>query len=97
VKYAIHFAAEAEHLEHIGHYRAIRAGLGGKYLADFEETLDRICEAPHRSRLERPPNIRVVTLFKFPYFVYYRDTNGRVEVLAIPHFRQRPGYWATRL
>ena len=97
MNYAIHFAAEAEHLQHVGHYRAILPGLGERYLTDFEETLARICEAPHRPRLERPPNIRVVTLSKFPYFVYYRDTNGLVEVLAVPHFRQRPGYWAPRL
>ena len=97
MNFAFHFAAAAEHLEHVGHYRAIRPGLAQRYLADFDETLARVCEAPHRLRLERPPNIRVVTMLRFPHFVYFRDVNGQVEVLAVPHFRQRPGQWVSRL
>lgn len=97
MNYLFHFAAELEHLGHVAQYCAIRVGLAEKYLDDFEEVLARICEAPHRLRLERPPNIRVATLLKFPYFVYYRDRDGRVEVLAVSHFRQRPGYWAARI
>jgi plasmid stabilization system protein ParE len=97
VNYTLHLAAEAEHLQHAGYYRAIRPSLAAQYLADFESTVDRICEAPNRFRIERPPNLRVVSLLKFPYFVVYRDIGSSVQVLAVPHFRQRPGYWAGRL
>jgi plasmid stabilization system protein ParE len=97
VTYQFHFAAEAEHLQHVGYYGTIRSALAEQYLADFESTLQRVCEAPHRHRVEKKPDIRLVSLLKFPYFVIYRVVDSSVQVLAVPHFRQRPVYWAQRV
>ena len=97
MKVSFHSAAETEHLGHVSYYENARAGLGDQYLRDFETTLNRIAEGPHRHKIERPPNIRVVSLLSFPYFVIYRDLPDSVQVLAVPHFRQRPGYWQSRL
>lgn len=66
MKYEFHFAAQDEHLDNVSYYESIRAGLGARYLSDFESTAERICSAPGRFRLERPPSIRIATLLTFP-------------------------------
>jgi toxin ParE1/3/4 len=33
---------------------------------------------------------------RFPYFIVYRLTDVRIEIVAVAHERQRPGYWADR-
>lgn len=97
MNYQFHRAAQDEHLGNIGFYESLRAGLGARYLADFESIVARICEAPHRFRLERQPSIRTLALRTFPFFVIYRTVGEVVQILAIAHFRRRPGYWASRL
>lgn len=92
-----HPAARAEHLDHLRRYHQLQRGLGEQYLADIEAALGRVVEAPNRYRLERPPDIRVITLQRFPFFVIYREMGGEVQVLAVSHFRQRPRYWTTRV
>lgn len=32
----------------------------------------------------------------FPYFIIYRAVPSRIEIIAVAHERQRPGYWADR-
>jgi len=39
---------------------------------------------------------RRVLLRLYPFSVVYRAETNRVLVVAIAHFRQRPGYWADR-
>jgi len=34
---------------------------------------------------------------RFPYVVVFRSTNDRIEIIAIAHGQQRPGYWASRV
>jgi len=97
VIYVFHPAARVEHLEHIRYYEQIRSGLGAQYLGDFESTMGRLCLAPHRIRVAREPNIRILSFAKFPYSVIFRDASAAVEVLSVPHDRQRPGYWMGRL
>jgi hypothetical protein len=33
---------------------------------------------------------------RFPYGVIYRTAEDRVDVIAIMHLRQQPGYWKSR-
>lgn len=95
--FLFHPAARVEHLDHIRYYEQIRPGLGARYLSDFEITMGRACEAPHRFRVARQPNIRILSFEKFPYSVIFRDVRVAVEILSVPHDRQRPGYWLERL
>jgi len=48
VKYCFHPAAEAEHLETVAFYESKKPGLGATYLAEFENILVGICDAPQR-------------------------------------------------
>lgn len=95
--YHFHPAAEAEHFQIISFYESRRAGLGGAYLREFEQVMTRVAQAPQRFRIERDPNIRRVSLVRFPFIVIFRDVDNGVQLLAISHKRRRPGYWFDRL
>ena len=92
-----HEAAETEHLEAVAFYESRQAGLGGDYLREFEGALSRIGEAPHRFRIERAPNVRRLSLVRFPLKIIFRELEGSVQILAVAHKRRRAGYWAGRL
>lgn len=97
MSYQFHREAEVEHLETIAYYESQQPGLGASYLEDFDETMNKICEMPHRYRIERKPDIRRASLQKYPFTVLYREKVGIVQVLAVAHKRRRPGYWLKRL
>jgi plasmid stabilization system protein ParE len=97
MSYFFHPAAEAEYLESIAYYESKRPGLGAAYLAEFERVMDEICEAPHRSPVERRPDVRRKQMKRFPYTVLYRVRANTVQVLAVAHHRRRPQYWLGRL
>ena len=94
--YRFHFEAEAEHLETVAYYETQRAGLGASYLAEFESLLELVCEAPNRYPVQRDPNIRRAMLRRFPFTVFFRESEDAVEVLAVAHHRRRPSYWLGR-
>lgn len=95
--YRFHPAAEAEHLRQIQFYEARHRGLGARYLNEFVQTMERVCEAPGRFAIAHPPDIRRAGLLRpFPQSVIYRERNGIVQVLAVAHHRRRPDYWLGR-
>ena len=96
MSYHFHAEAEAEHLENVAYYETQQPGLGASYLAEFESALERVCEAPNRYSIEREPDIRRIRLRRFPYTVLFRESDGRVQVLAVAHYRRRPMYWLSR-
>ena len=97
MNYEFHPAAEAEHLESVAYYESRQPGLGTSYLAEFESAVENVCQAPHRYPVERRPDIRRITLQRFPYTILYREVGGVVQVLAVAHHRRRPEYWMGRL
>lgn len=96
MNYEFHPAAEAEHLETVAYLESKRPGLGALYLAEFEHLMGLVCEAPHRYRIERQPDVRLTQMTRFPYTVLYREAAGIVQVLAVAHHRRRPNYWLGR-
>ena len=40
---------------------------------------------------------RKYVLRKFPYNIVYRETNNRIEIVALANQHRRPGYWAGRV
>ena len=95
--YRLHPEAEAEHLDTVAYYEARKAGLGARYLSEFEQVLKQVCASPHRYRIDRHPDIRRVRMERFPFTIFYRETKEGVEVLAVAHHRRRPTYWTARL
>ena len=97
MSYHFHPEAETEHLETVAYYEAQQPGLGASYLADFELTLERVCEAPNQYPIEQRPNIHRIKLQRYPFTVLFRESGGTVQVPAVAHHRRRPSYWLSRL
>ena len=63
---------------------------------EVDRAILRIAEAPEKGiRFQR--NYHWVRLKRFPYFLYYRQTEkNTVVVLAVAHRHRRLGYWRRR-
>jgi toxin ParE1/3/4 len=97
VNHRFHVHAEREHLARVAYYETERQGLGAKYLDDFDAAIAKVCEAPGRLKVVSEPNIRRAFLRTFPCAIIFREIAGEIQVLAVTHHRQRPGYWLSRL
>ena len=97
MSYYFHPGAEAEYFEAIAFFEFRQRGLGASYLAEFEGLMANVVHSPHHYRIERKPNIRGVSLRRFPFKVIFRDVEGVVQILAVSHKRRRPDYWLDRL
>ncbi len=75
-------------------YAEIRASLGDAFVDRVEAATTRAVRAP----MTGAPlgTLRRVFVKRFPYFVLYAVEDARIVVLAVAHFRQRPGYWRRR-
>ena len=95
LRFWFHPDASAEVLAIHDHYVAVAPVLG----EDFQNELER-----SRSVIARTPNTwpkyihgtQRYLMKRFPYFVVFRVAVNRIEIIAIAHERQRPGYWADR-
>ena len=64
-------------------------------MTELDLAMTRIEEAPRRC----PPYLadtRRYLLRRFPFFVVFREVNGRAQILAVAHAKRRPGYWLGR-
>ena len=62
---------------------------------ELEAAIDSIAEAPLRwPAFEQGTRRRV--LRRFPFSVVYRTSANDVVVVALMHWRRRPGYWRRR-
>jgi plasmid stabilization system protein ParE len=75
-------------------YAAIRPTLGEAFIDRVEAATSRAVRAP----MTGAPlgSLRRVFVKRFPYFVLYAVEESRILVLAVAHFRQRPGFWRRR-
>jgi plasmid stabilization system protein ParE len=91
-----HEAAEEELLNEIGYLELQAHGLGRRFFAEIRRAEDRIAQFPESAQ-EICPGIRKRMLRTFQYSIIYAlEPNGAL-VLAVAHYRRRPGYWAGRL
>jgi hypothetical protein len=97
MNYGFHPAAEAEHLDQIAFYESRQRGLGGRYRDHFLTTIEKACAAATQFPIDHPPDIRRIRLQPFPLTIIFREHEARIEVLAIAHYRRRPGYWLDRV
>ena len=54
-----------------------------------------IAEAPRRHP-QAGHGTRRFLLRRYPFSVFYRRVEDRVEIVAVAHQKRRPGYWANR-
>ena len=92
--------AERELEEAAATYEERRLRLGKRFLEAVTVTLDRVQEFPLAGAPVRhvPTDlgVRQAPIRGFPYRVVYLHTDTTIHVLAIAHYRRRPGYWRDR-
>ena len=87
----------AEELRAIAqYYEAQRLGLGRAFAEEVQRAQLRIRERPLASRIERG-EVRVRTVARFPYRIYYRAREDEILIIAIAHRRRRSGFWRVRV
>jgi toxin ParE1/3/4 len=92
-----HRKAEAEMLIAAGHYEKKRPALGLECLTEVEDATRRIQHNPKGYPPFGRKGIRFCLVRRFPYLLYYRETDYYIRVFAVSHGRRRPGYWSRRL
>ncbi len=77
-------------------YQDKQSGLGKRFLENLEDAASRIARSPYLYR-KIEGNIRKCKLPHFPYAVIYRIRHESIEIIALMHLRQSPGYWKFRI
>lgn len=96
--FALHPEAEAELDEAFEWYRARDEDVAARFLADVNERIQSVRQAPGRWPVVRnvTPEARFRLLDGFPYTVFYRVSSVRLFIVAVAHQKRRPLYWARR-
>ena len=76
-------------------YEGEARGLGRDLLQEVRAAVSRLAEWP-ASGSPDGSDIRRVVLARFPFTVVYQVQGETLEIIAVMHQRQRPGYWKDR-
>jgi toxin ParE1/3/4 len=66
------------------------------FLTEFDHAISRISENP-LSWPHYTQGTQRYLLHHFPFFLVYRLTSARIEIVAVVHAKRKPGYWKNRL
>jgi plasmid stabilization system protein ParE len=91
-----HPDAEAELAEAARFYEGRVAGLGSRFLREFDAAIATIQGAPERWRPVEE-DIRRYLMRGFPYGIYYRVRGDELRVLVVKHHSRHPDYWRYRM
>ena len=98
----VRFEAEAEHEldDAAKRYEEQRPGLGQRFLREVAATTDRVRQFPRAGAPAKHVPVelgaRHAPIKGFPYHLVYLETADEIRVLAIAHYRRRPGFWLER-
>jgi plasmid stabilization system protein ParE len=79
-------------LNEIAEYYTTKASpaISRSILRRFIDTIDRICRAPQSApRLTQRSDIRVVTVVRYPFRIFYRVRGDTLDILHIRHTSRR--------
>lgn len=88
--------ARAEFLAEVAYYENLRQGLGGQFRAEVEAAAQRAAAFPLHGR-NAAGGTRRRLVAKFPFSLFYTETEYGVLIHAVASDRQLPGYWLERL
>jgi plasmid stabilization system protein ParE len=91
----IHPAAVKEARKAYRWYLRRSAAAANRFQAAFEAALEQIAQSPDRWPLYLH-GTRYRLLRRFRYLLVYRRRGDRLQVVALAHGKQRPGYWMRR-
>lgn len=93
--YSVHPDADAEIVAAVRWYLSRDPSAADGLAAAFERAVEMIRQFPELYPLYDHTH-RFARLRKYPYSVIYKTDGTRIRVIAIPHDKQRLGYWAGR-
>ena len=95
-RHVFHPEAEQEYSDEVRYYARIDQALAGRFYDEIEKLIQDVCHQPDRFRAFDPPARRHLSDV-FPYSVIYLDKPEVVWIVAVMHFKRKPGYWKPRL
>jgi hypothetical protein len=90
-----HPAAESEMAEAALWYETQQTGLGKRFLASVQETLNRVEIDPQLYPFV-DDDVRRCLIKTFPYGVLFRVHEDCVVIMAVMHLHRAPDYWKGR-
>ena len=78
-------------------YEARQAGLGERFLSEFQKVRELIRNLPAVGHPAGPKGVLQFSLSKFPHRVLYYIAGDVVRILAVSHHSRRPEHWKDRL
>lgn len=76
----------------INYYSTIDHSLAGRFIADFEATVQRIAKSPSAFRIQFA-TIRRLNLKKFPFGIHYLIDGQDIAILSLIHLHSDPADW----
>jgi plasmid stabilization system protein ParE len=94
--YAFRPEAREELREAVRFYEREAKGLGAELAAEVRAVVESIVSNPNTgSPFEAGTRRRLLP--RFPYSIIYLHESGRLDIIALMHYRREPSYWADRM
>jgi toxin ParE1/3/4 len=94
--FVFHPEARLELTEAGRYYAGKGSIIGQRFYEEMDGVIAEACARPALRRMFDPPARRHSGPV-FPYAVIYLDQPDLVWIVAVMHFKRRPGYWRERL
>lgn len=92
---ALHPEADLEFIETSQRYESRVAGLGSRFIDEFEGLKELLCEQPEIGvRLTK--TFQRAVFRKFPFSLIYSIEGSLIWVIVVAHQSRRPDYWRKR-
>lgn len=93
---SLHPAALAEAEAAVDWYRERSEKAAEGFLRELDRAIGQIAQNPDRFPVFESGTRRML-LRRYPFGIVFRETGGRLEIIAVAHGRRRPGYWRERV
>ena len=90
-----HDDARVELIDQVAYYEDAQPGLGQRFRAEIESAVALAASLPFVGSPYKYGTRRVFSR-KFPFSVVYALRDTEIVILAVAHFKRRPGYWRKR-
>jgi toxin ParE1/3/4 len=88
IRYALRALADLEEI--YGYLKERSPGAAPAVISTIRQQADQLTEFPYMARATDHPGVRVLTLTRYPYRVYYRVDGDEVRIVHIRHTSRRP-------
>jgi plasmid stabilization system protein ParE len=95
-EFDFHPEARQEYLGILRDYMLVSKPVARRFQESVVHAVKLISAGPEQWPTFDSP-VRFLRLRRFPYVLYFEPlSEKRIQVLAVAHYRRRPGYWADR-